>query len=117
MTEQISDPQIWQQLRQLLPLALLALALLAWLVIIVSALCIPFNAVPGTYPKVFSLRNWFKPDSFQDWMLLNRLNVIFYSDLLTPRGRFFRKCLFAAVATFVMCIVLFFFLLPPERVH
>ncbi len=106
MADQLSDPQLWQQLRQVLGHWLFILAALAWLIAFVSAVCIPFNAVPGSLPKFFSLRAWIRPDSFRDWMLLNPMNVIFCSELLTPKGRVLRRVLIISLSVFLACLAL-----------
>ena len=110
MTDQIADPQIWQQLRAALGHWLFIVAALAWLVAFVCGACIPFNTVPGSLPKFFSLRAWFKPDSFRDWMLLNPMNVIFYSETLTPQGRTLRMVLVVSIGVFLACLALIFLL-------
>lgn len=106
MVDQLADPQLWQQLRQALGHWLFIAGGLAWLIAFVSAACIPFNAVPGSLPKFFSLRAWLQPDSFRDWMLLNPMNVIFCGELLTPRGRMLRKVLVISLSVFLACMAI-----------
>ena len=106
MADQISDPQLWQQLRQVLGHWLFIVAALAWLTAFVSGLCIPFYAVPGSLPNFVSLRAWFQPDSFRNWMLLNPMNVVFCGELLTPKGRILRRVLVISLSVFLACLAL-----------
>lgn len=109
MFEQLTDPQMWQQVREVTVIALILMFLLACLAALVCAFGLLFCTVPGSLPKLFSLRSWFKPASFRDWVLLSRLNVIFYSELLTLRGLIFRKWLivsFVAMPIFWAILVL-----------
>lgn len=111
MFDQLADPQLWQQIRQALGHWLLIVSVLAWLIAFVTGACIPFNTVPGSLPKFFSLRAWFRPDSIRDWMLLNPINVIFCGELLTPKGRMLRRVVVISLAVFLICVALIFLLI------
>jgi hypothetical protein len=112
LLDQVFDPEVWQQARKPLMLVLILLFVLAWLVCVICVIGIFFCVVPGSLPKQFSLRSWFKPASFRDWMLLNRLNVIFYSELLTPMGLVFRRCLIISFVAMPIILVALFLLVP-----
>jgi len=113
MLEELTDPQAWQQLRGGVLLLLSLLALLSWLSIVVHAIRIPLNALRGSRPKARGLRAWIKPDSFRDWMLLNPLNVVLFSDMLTPKGLVLRRRLVISAGVFIGCVALIMLLATP----
>jgi hypothetical protein len=62
----------------------------AWLVGVISLIQLPFNA---------------KPASITGWLRLNPLNVMLYTDKLTPRGLAIRRRMFIALIVFVSAIL------------
>ncbi|WP_299394670.1 hypothetical protein [Pelagibius sp.] len=63
----------------------------AWCAVMMTATLLPFNTVPG---------------AIRGWLRLNPLNVIFYGDLLTPRGLALRRWLLRAVLIFFGALAL-----------
>jgi hypothetical protein len=62
---------------------------LAWVGIVTYAIRVPFHAKSG------SLHGWFRA---------NPLNVVFYSEKLTPKGLVLRRRLLLSVSCFVGCV-------------
>jgi len=65
------------------------LGALSWISAVIHAIRVPFNAKPG------SLRGWLK---------FNPLNVVFFSDKLTPKGLAMRKRLIVSISVFLICV-------------
>ncbi len=63
----------------------------AWCVTVVTWILLPFNAVPG---------------AIKGWLRLNPLNIVFYSELLTPRGLTLRRWFIRAVLGFLGAIAI-----------
>ena len=98
-----SDPEFWQQVRHVFGLLLFSIALVSLLAGAIYFFRIPFNTVSGGRPKFFNLRACFSPDSFREWVLANPFNVVFYSDLLTPKGRRLRRRVVICYTIFIVC--------------
>ncbi|GAB4354271.1 MAG: hypothetical protein Kow00114_03930 [Kiloniellaceae bacterium] len=104
MFDQLSDPQFWQQVREVAVWPVFGLAALAFLVGSVCWIGALFCALPGTVPKA-SIQFLAAQKTLSDLFKPSSMTVILYEDFLTPRGLVLRRCAFVALAIFAVCFV------------